>query len=77
MTEETFPGDTAVREASSEACLGPFEEYVGAPYLESRLDLGALFPTEASWAEGDRTIICFLYDVEFLHLTGSMKGSGR
>lgn len=77
MTEKTFPGDTEVRDAASQACLGPFEEYVGTPYLDSRLDVGTLFPTESSWAQGDRMIICFLYDVDFVRLTGSMKGSGQ
>jgi hypothetical protein len=44
--------------------------------VDSRLDFGALFPTEETWAEDDTEVICFVWDVEFLKLTGSMQGSG-
>ncbi len=76
MTEASFPGAAAVETQAYESCLERFDSFVGTPYADSRLDFGALFPTEASWDQGDRTIICFVYDVEFLRLTGSMKDSG-
>lgn len=76
MTDDSFPGDRGVETQAYESCLEPFDSFVGTPYADSRLDFGALFPTEASWAEGDRTITCFLYDVEFLRLTSSMKDAG-
>ncbi|KAA3639186.1 MAG: septum formation family protein [Armatimonadetes bacterium] len=76
MTEASFPGAEAVETRAYESCLERFDSFVGTPYADSRLDFGALFPTDASWDQGDRTIICFVYDVEFLRLTGSMEDSG-
>lgn len=76
MTKESFPGAADVETEAYESCLEHFGAFVGTPYADSRLDFGALFPTAESWETGDRTIICFVYDVEFLRLTGSMEGSG-
>lgn len=75
MADGSFPGSDAVETAIVTQCEAAFAPYVGTSYAESRLDYGALFPTSESWAEGDREIICFLWDIEFLKLTGSMENS--
>jgi hypothetical protein len=75
MTDGSYPGDSAVEDIAIETCYDGFESFVGLPYEESTLDFGWLFPTSASWAEGDREIVCFVYDYEFAKLTGSMQDS--
>ena len=76
MPAGSFPGDAAVEEWTIVRCEETFDGYVGKAYIDSRLDFGALFPSQESWADGDTEVICFLWDIEFLKLTGSMKGSG-
>jgi hypothetical protein len=76
MPTGSFPGDAAVEDWTIARCEETFDGYVGTAYADSRLDFGALFPTQDTWADGDTEVICFLWDIEFLKLTGSMKGSG-
>ena len=73
---DSYPGDSEMFEYAAEACLDPFEAFVGASYISSSLDYAYLTPTQASWNEGDREILCFLYDLDWDKLTGSMRGSG-
>ncbi len=58
------------------ACLDAFFGYVGQVYEDSALGYFTLTPTEAGWAEGDREVICSLYDFALKKLVGSMEGSG-
>lgn len=60
-----------------ENCLGRFEAYVGLDYDSSMYYISALIPTDSSWAQGDRTLMCFLHtDVESA-LTGSARGAAQ
>jgi hypothetical protein len=74
---DTYPGDEAMQSAGSEVCLAEFEGYVGKSYDESELDYFPITPTQGSWDNGDREIVCALYAVSLEKLTGSMQGSGR
>ncbi len=76
MPSGPFPGDSEIQEWASDRCHERFEPFVGKAYVDSRLDFGALFPTEETWADDDTEVICFVWDVDFLKLTGSMQGSG-
>ena len=76
MPAGSFPGDTAIEDWTIARCEETFDRYVGTAYVDSRLDFGALFPTQDTWDDGDTEVICFLWDIEFLKLTGSMQGSG-
>ena len=71
-----FPGSSAVEEQAIDGCLAAFEPYVGKGYDTSTLGLMWLNPTPHSWNEGDREIVCLLYDFNLVKLTGSMQGSG-
>jgi len=75
-SSEPYPGDDAVNSFMQDECLSAFEEYVGGEYATSNLDFGNLTPTEGSWGQGDREIVCFLYDAALDKLTGSAEGSG-
>ena len=71
------PGTEAVDTLAGTRCFSEFAPYVGRSYETSRLDFDFLSPTPDSWDEGDREIICFLWDLQFAKLEGSMRGSGE
>ena len=71
-----FPGEAAVDGYATDQCLLRFEEYVGAPYEASSLDVAFVAPGEDGWDAGDRRIACVLYHVDFAPLTGSVRGTG-
>ena len=63
LSGEDFPGDERVAEEGSSACLGEFEQFIGVPAAEAgTLQYDFFAPTEASWALGDREVLCFAFD---------------
>jgi hypothetical protein len=76
LPEGPFPGDSGMEQMAVETCFDAFEGFVGTPYADSRLDFGFLISTEDMWDAGTRRISCFVWDIEFLKLTGSMRNSG-
>jgi hypothetical protein len=75
LDDGDFPGPDAVDAAAQDGCLGSFEEYVGTAYENSMFEISYYYPTAATWANGDREILCTLYDPAG-QSTGSAKGSG-
>lgn len=75
LEDAEFPGDTAVRTLADEGCYGAFEAFVGATYEDSRYDYFPMSPSSLSWAQGDREVVCFVYDVSGAKLTGSAAGT--
>jgi hypothetical protein len=71
-----FPGDGVLGAEAFERCLARFEAYVGVPYRESPLEVYPLYPTEASWADGDRQAICSLYMLDLSTMSGSQRDAG-
>ncbi|MEP6482514.1 MAG: septum formation family protein [Rhodoglobus sp.] len=76
MTDATFPGDDGVKTQSIAGCTAAFNTFVGVDYGTSKLQYTYLFPTAASWAKGDREILCLIDDPAG-HTTGSLKGAAR
>ncbi|MEX0797248.1 MAG: septum formation family protein [Acidimicrobiia bacterium] len=74
--DDAYPGDAVIDAWASEACIGSFGAYVGISYEESVLVVGTLSPRAGTWEDGDREVICILYEPE-QKLTGSMRNSGR
>ncbi|GAB2682695.1 septum formation family protein [Thalassiella azotivora] len=73
---EEFPGSEAVTAAAAEHCLPAFQEFVGVAYEESVLEVTTLEPTEQTWAEGDRELLCIIVDTEGA-VTGTLEGANR
>lgn len=71
----TFPGADVVDQEAQDGCLEAFEPYVGKSYDTSQYEVSYYYPTEATWANGDREILCVIYDPAGKS-TGSAKGSG-
>ncbi|TVR36596.1 MAG: septum formation family protein [Nitriliruptor sp.] len=76
LEDGDYPGDEAVLNRAQDTCLDAFEPYVSEPYATSELFATWLVPTEGSWSEGDREVVCVLFDADG-PLEGSMQDSGR
>lgn len=75
VNETNYPGDESMSELAFESCKGRFESYVGKDYESSSLDITSMFPSQDSWRENDREVVCAIYDMNAEKLTGSAKGT--
>jgi hypothetical protein len=71
-----FPGDTAVADQAVADCTTEFNAFVGLDYNSSALDFAYYYPTEESWANGDREILCLIVDPAG-KVEGSLQGAAR
>jgi hypothetical protein len=79
---EKFPGNEAVLAEAGDTCVSEFEGFAGISYEDSILDVWPLIPTEETWAQGDREVICFIYAMneDFtapVQTTGTLAGAAR
>ncbi len=73
----SYPGEEQMWEMATEECLARFEGFVGREYETSKLDIFTLYPTSESWAQnGDREVVCAVYNMNYDKLTGSVRGRG-
>ena len=71
-----YPSDRDIEDASVELCDAAFEAYVGTSIDDSRYGYHYFTPTESSWADGDREVLCVIDDGTAL-ITGSVQGTGQ
>jgi len=64
-----------IAEAQS-VCRDDFAAYVGIDYTQSQLFYTFLAPSEQTWNDGDRAIVCLVKTLEDSS-TGSLKGAAR
>ena len=76
LDDGDYPGDDVVLSQAQDICLDAFASYVSEPYTTSELFATWIVPTERSWSDGDREVVCVLFDGDG-PLEGSMEGSGR
>jgi len=62
IDDASFPGIDTVTAFAIERCEAEFEQFVGLPYAESTLSFHYYYPTQNSWAIGDRSVFCVVYD---------------
>lgn len=72
-----YPGEKAVAALADRRCIDRFDSFAGISYELSSLEVTYLYPTRASWREGDRAIQCVLHAEGGTPLTGSMRGRGE
>jgi len=77
LTGSDYPGQDQIENRASQICYDQFSDYVGISYEESMYDIGWLYPTDETWAAGDREVICFGYDLTLAKITGSINGIGQ
>lgn len=75
LSVASYPEDEVMSELAFESCKERFETYVGKDYESSSLDITTMFPSEQSWSQNDREVICAVYDMNAEKLTGTAKGS--
>jgi hypothetical protein len=79
--DEPYPGDAEVLEYADTQCQPPFEAYVGHDYQTSIWYITSLSPSEETWADGDREIVCTLNqqddNQEPIAVTGTAEGSAQ
>lgn len=73
---DEFPGEDAIIAEAEQKCVPAFEEFVGAGYQDSALDYWPMYPTEGSWSDGDREVLCLVYDPS-AETVGSLAGAER
>lgn len=86
-SDEEFPGEQPLKDAADEACRAAFEDYVGIPYDDSAWSATFVNPSQATWEQGDREILCVLHEATPAGpdgtegtpppVTGSAEGSER
>jgi hypothetical protein len=73
---QQLPAEAELDRLAEPACTAQFRTYVGVASDASRLDFDWWTPTKASWASGDRTVLCVLENADGSRLVGSMRGTG-
>nr|WP_246401681.1 septum formation family protein [Jiangella mangrovi] len=71
-----LPSDDDLQTQAVETCTTEFQTFVGLAYEESALDFTWLQPTAESWDQGDRELVCLVYDPAG-PVTGSLRGANR
>lgn len=72
LPDGTYPGDAETDSLASEGCLASFEAYVGVSYRDSELEVSHVTPTEEAWNDGDREVICFVFQPTGEKMIGSV-----
>lgn len=76
-TENGFPATAEAEEAIDERCKKEFTAFVSYEYDDSQYDFSTLTPSEATWADGDREVVCFIHGDENVKLNKSLKNAGK
>lgn len=70
---DTFPGDSAIEDERIAYCEGDaFTSFVGIAWADSIYATSGLTPTQSSWDQGDREVLCTIGDPSG-QTTGSLK----
>ena len=72
----TLPTAAEMEAIVGEQCVGNFETFVGLAYEQSTLDVTWMEPKSGSWDDGDRELLCLVYDPAG-DVTGSLAGVAR
>ena len=73
LADGSYPGESEVTKQANKTCTAEFERFIGVSTKDSAYDMFYLYPVEASWASGDREVLC-LVGSDKGKLTGSLKG---
>jgi hypothetical protein len=76
LDDGDFPGDDAIRAKAESGCVESFGDFVGVEFNASELAYTYYFPSADSWSQGDREILCEVYDPDS-QTTGTLEGSKR
>ena len=72
-----WPGETTVLDYADQACASSFEDFVGISSEASPdLTFSYLYPSEDTWATGDREVLCTVSMVDGSQIIGTKRDSG-
>jgi hypothetical protein len=82
LTGSAYPGLDAVQAQAQTGCQGDaFADFIGIASDDSTLQVSYYYPTEDSWAGGDRTVTCTVFAVDAsgkaARTTGTLKDSAK
>lgn len=60
VADGAFPGDDALLDRARDECLPALDEYLRAEVDRAELDAFPITPSEGSWENGDRAVVCAL-----------------
>ncbi len=67
----SFPGGATLGQLAVDGCVDRFADAVGFPMDLTDLDASAFWPTQTTWDQGDREVVCFLFRLDRAKLVGS------
>ena len=74
LTGDSYPITLTLDGYIDDNCVPAAVSYVGKPAEQiTDLQLGYFSPTRDAWEDGERTLTCYLYDVNEAKLTKSVK----
>ena len=73
--EGSWPGDDVVDAAAAAVCEKTLQKYIGLPFDSSRLEIDFFTTEKAGWVDGDRRLICLVYDPDAETTAVALKGS--
>ena len=76
VDDGAYPGEDAILAQADEDCKAQFNTFAGIDYDQSALDFSYYYPTAGSWDNGDREILCLIYEYQ-VKTTGSLAGAAR
>jgi hypothetical protein len=71
-----YPGVDSVTAQATSECMSEFGRFVGLDFAASRLNYHFYYPTASSWALGDRSIYCVVFDPG-VETVGTLQGVAR
>ncbi len=76
LTTSALPIRDELDQLAGEECVPAFESFAGIAYEDSVYYFSYFSPSAQSWADGDREILCTIYDMDG-QTTGSLEAIGR
>lgn len=76
IDDATYPGIDELNTRAASVCEDEFGRFIGLDYSVSTLSFHFYYPTFSSWAVGDRSIYCVVFDPG-VDTTGSLRGAAR
>jgi len=76
LADGPYPGQDEINAQGDAGCVAAFATFVGIAFNESELKYNFYLPTETSWPQGDRRILCEVYDPK-KQTTGTLEGAAR
>ena len=72
--EASFPDRATIDRAALAGCIEEFEAFIGVAYANSAYDTAWTAPSDQSWNDGDRTVLCLVTRLDGSQTVGSARG---